>query len=51
MHGSHYAILKYEDFRKLPDPHVALLGFLESSYQAGATLATWPIHALRHQYV
>ena len=34
-------ILPYEEVRTSPDPREALLAFLESTYQAGATLGNW----------
>ncbi len=34
-------ILMYDDVRKAPDPHRALTEFLESTYEAGATLGKW----------
>ena len=33
--------LKYEDVRTSPLPHDALMQFLQSTYEAGATLAKW----------
>src|SRR5205823_9065079 len=33
--------LKYEDLRTAPSPHDALMEFLQTTYQAGATLANW----------
>jgi hypothetical protein len=41
--GSPMALLTYENLLKEPDPKQALLDFLESTYQAGAKLANWPI--------
>lgn len=41
----HLALLLYDDLRRLPDPRAALLDFLESAYQAGATTAGWNIEA------
>lgn len=41
--GAHLALLMYDDVRGLADPKTAVLDFLESSYQAGAKLAKWPI--------
>jgi Family of unknown function (DUF5996) len=35
------ALLPYDAVRSARDPRTALLGFLESAYQAGATLAGW----------
>jgi hypothetical protein len=40
------ALLKYEDVRAASDPRGAVLAFLESSYQAGAKCANWPIDRL-----
>jgi len=40
------AILPYEVVRTAADPRATLLGFLESSYQAGAELAGWDRGAL-----
>lgn len=34
-------ILKYDDVRTARSPHDALMEFLESTYEAGATLASW----------
>ena len=34
-------ILKYEDVRTAPSPHDALMEFLQSTYEAGVTLANW----------
>lgn len=42
QNGTHMALLRYDDFRAAPDPRVALLEFLQSSYEAGAKLAKWP---------
>jgi hypothetical protein len=42
------ALFPYEAARMSADPDTALLAFLESAYQAGATLAGWDIEALRH---
>ena len=39
-------ILMYEDVRKAPSPASALLNFLESTYDAGATLGHWDRQAL-----
>jgi hypothetical protein len=39
--GSSLAMLPYETLRVARDPRVTLLAFLESSYQAGASLAGW----------
>jgi hypothetical protein len=37
------AILRYEDVRSSPDPKAALLSFLQSAYEAGASLAGWDL--------
>ncbi len=37
----HLALLTYEEMRSAPEPRAALLEFLESAYQAGATAAGW----------
>jgi hypothetical protein len=37
------AILPYDDVRSAPDPHGVLLGFLQSAYEAGASLAGWDL--------
>ncbi|MDQ3763768.1 MAG: DUF5996 family protein [Actinomycetota bacterium] len=42
-HGSHLAVLRYDDVRALPDPRAAVLEFYESAYQAGARQAGWDI--------
>jgi hypothetical protein len=34
-------ILMYDDLRRAPSPHDALLNFLQSTYEAGANLAHW----------
>ena len=34
-------ILKYDDVRTAPSPRDALMEFLQSTYEAGATLASW----------
>jgi len=34
-------LLMYDDVRQAQDPEQELLSFLESTYQAGATLAHW----------
>lgn len=44
--GAHLALLMYDDVRELIDPKTAVLDFLESAYQAGATLAEWPVAEL-----
>jgi hypothetical protein len=45
--SSHFALLAYEEVRTSPNPSATLLDFLESAYQAGATLAGWDRDALR----
>lgn len=40
------ALLTYEDMRSSAKPHATLLDFLESAYQAGATIAKWDIKEL-----
>ncbi len=44
--GSPMAILMYDDLIKESDPESALIEFLESSYQAGASLGNWPENEL-----
>jgi hypothetical protein len=44
--GLHEFLLMYDDVRTAPDPKTALLDFLESTYQAGATLGRWDRAAL-----
>jgi len=46
QNGSHMALFKYEDFRKAGNPKAELLDFLQSSYEAGAKLANWPMKDL-----
>jgi hypothetical protein len=41
--GSQMAMLFYDDLRKETNPRAALLGFLESAYQAAAGLAGWDL--------
>jgi len=41
--GSPMAILTYANLREEEKPKKALLDFMESAYQAGATLSDWPI--------
>jgi hypothetical protein len=41
--GSHMAILMYDDIREQHDAREQVLAFLESSYQAGAKRAEWPV--------
>ena len=44
---SHFALLPYEAVRTADDPRETLLDFLQSAYDAGATLAGWDRDALR----
>jgi hypothetical protein len=37
------AVLRYDDVRGAPDPKATLLGFLQSAYEAGASLAGWDL--------
>ena len=37
------AILHYDDVRSAPDPRSTLLEFLQSAYEAGASLAGWDL--------
>jgi hypothetical protein len=37
------AILRYDDVRNAPNPKVTLLDFLQSAYEAGASLAGWDL--------
>ena len=39
--GAPQARMLYEDWRQLADPRGALLGFLQSSYEAAADRAHW----------
>ena len=39
-------ILMYEDVRRSPDPRAALLDFLQTTYDSGATLGRWPRESL-----
>jgi hypothetical protein len=41
-------LLRYDDLRAAPSPHIALLDFLQSTYQAGAELAHWDRAALEY---
>jgi hypothetical protein len=41
--NSSLAILRYDDVRSAPDPKSALLEFLQSAYEAGASLAGWDL--------
>jgi hypothetical protein len=42
-------ILRYDDVRQSADPHAALLAFCQSTYEAGANLASWDREALEHR--
>jgi uncharacterized protein DUF5996 len=39
-------IYRYDDMRAAPDPRAALLEFLQTTYEAGASLAKWDRPAL-----
>jgi hypothetical protein len=39
-------LLRYEDVRTAPSPHEALMAFLQTTYEAGATLGAWDRRAL-----
>lgn len=41
--GSHLAVLRYDDVRKLPDPRTAVLDFYESAYRAGVSRTGWDL--------
>jgi Family of unknown function (DUF5996) len=41
--GSHLAVLTYDDARRQPDPHGAVLEFFESAFHAGAARAGWDV--------
>jgi Family of unknown function (DUF5996) len=41
--GSSLAILRYDDVRATEDPRSTLLGFLQSAFEAGASLAGWDL--------
>ncbi len=45
--SSHLALLPYDQVRNSPDPRGTLLDFLQSAYDAGATLAGWDRDGLR----
>ena len=45
--GSPMAILRYHDLIQSADPRADLLDFLESAYQAGATLSGWDVEELK----
>ncbi len=40
----------YDEMRRAPSPRVALREFLESTYAAGAKLASWDRKALERDY-
>ena len=42
-------LLSYDDVRNSPDPKAMLLDFLQSTYEAGATLGKWDRAALERQ--
>ncbi len=44
--GSPMALLSYNSVRESEDPRAAVLAFLESTYQSGDRLATWPVEDL-----
>lgn len=44
--GSAMALLLYDELRQLPSPGDALLEFLQSAYEAGASAANWDVEAL-----
>jgi hypothetical protein len=48
--GSPMAYLSYDAVRTATNPEEALLSFLESSYQAGAKLAGWPVEEMRNEW-
>ena len=41
--NSSLALLRYDDVRTSPDPEATLLEFLQSAYEAGASLAGWDL--------
>lgn len=43
-------ILRYEDVRRLQDPEAALLDFLESTFDAAASLADWDLGQYRRRH-
>jgi hypothetical protein len=43
-------LLMYDDVRTAKSPSGALLGFLESTYEAGATTGNWPREALERSH-
>lgn len=44
--GSAMALVMYDDLRQLPSPREALLEFMQSAYEAGASAAGWDVAAL-----
>ena len=48
--GSALALVNYDDLRRADDPDAALLGFMESFYQAAATRAGWDVEDLRNEF-
>jgi Family of unknown function (DUF5996) len=48
--SSHLALLPYDEGRTSSDPREILLEFLQSAYDAGATLAGWDRDALRSSW-
>ncbi|WP_421725814.1 DUF5996 family protein [Bauldia sp.] len=48
--GGAMAILAYDQMRSADNPAQALLDFMDSAYQAGATRAGWDIPGLAHAY-
>jgi len=42
----HLAVLRYDDARATDQPTETVLGFFESGYEAGATLAGWDVRRL-----
>ena len=47
VHGSHMAMLMYDDVRSAENPRDTVLDFLESAYQAGAKRAGWNMDEFR----
>lgn len=45
--GSPMAILRYNELKQMPNLREALLNFMETAYQAGASLAAWEIEKLK----
>jgi hypothetical protein len=46
LHGSHLAVLRYDDARTEADPRAAVLAFYDSAYRAGARHADWDVAGL-----